>query len=97
VALAPPYRPCLIRDEQAGQAIEVEVWRVPTEHFGSFVAGIPVPLGIGKVQLRMVPGYPVLSVNLTASPGQKRSRHWVAGGIICGGKTYNGIGRGEMP
>jgi len=27
------------------------VWRVPAEHFGSFVAGIPSPLGIGKVKL----------------------------------------------
>jgi allophanate hydrolase len=29
----------------------VEVWSVPAEHFGSFVAGIPAPLGIGKVDL----------------------------------------------
>jgi allophanate hydrolase len=27
------------------------VWRMPVEHFGSFVAGIPAPLGIGKVKL----------------------------------------------
>jgi allophanate hydrolase len=32
-------------------AIDVEVWRMPQEHFGSFVAGIPAPLGIGKVKL----------------------------------------------
>lgn len=51
LAGGPPYRPGLIRDEPAGQAIAVEVWRVPAEHFGSFVAGIPAPLGIGKVQL----------------------------------------------
>ena len=51
LAGGPPYRPGLIRDEQVGKAIDVEVWRVPAEHFGSFVAGIPAPLGIGKVQL----------------------------------------------
>ncbi|MBB6056718.1 allophanate hydrolase [Tolumonas osonensis] len=51
LAGGPPYRPGLIRDEQAGQTIAVEVWRVPADHFGSFVAGIPAPLGIGKVQL----------------------------------------------
>ena len=34
-----------------GVAIDVEVWRMPVEHFGSFVAGIPAPLGIGKVRL----------------------------------------------
>ena len=47
----PPARPGLIRDEQQGEAIEVELWELPTANFGSFVAGIPAPLGIGKVQL----------------------------------------------
>jgi len=32
--------------------VDVEVWRMPLEHFGSFVAGIPAPLGIGKVRLK---------------------------------------------
>jgi len=47
----PPFRPGLIRVKDGGVAIDVEVWRVPAEHFGSFVAGIPSPLGIGKVKL----------------------------------------------
>jgi allophanate hydrolase len=47
----PPFRPGLVRVSDGGFAIEVEVWRVPAEHFGSFVAGIPSPLGIGKVKL----------------------------------------------
>jgi allophanate hydrolase len=47
----PPARPGLVRDEQQGEAIEVELWELPTASFGSFVAGIPAPLGIGKVQL----------------------------------------------
>jgi allophanate hydrolase len=34
-----------------GVAVDVEVWRMPVEHFGSFVTGIPAPLGIGKVKL----------------------------------------------
>ncbi|WP_394183868.1 allophanate hydrolase [Marinomonas posidonica] len=51
LAGGPPYRPGLILDTEQGQAIEVEIWSVPSEHFGSFVAGIPAPLGIGKVQL----------------------------------------------
>ncbi|BFM50322.1 allophanate hydrolase [Marinomonas sp. THO17] len=51
LAGGPPYRPGLILDAEQGQAIEVEVWSVPSAHFGSFVAGIPAPLGIGKVQL----------------------------------------------
>jgi allophanate hydrolase len=47
----PPFRPGLVRVPEQGVAIDVEVWRVPAEHFGSFVAGIPSPLGIGKVKL----------------------------------------------
>ena len=45
-----PPRPGLVRAE-AGAAIEVEVWEVPSEAFGSFVDGIPSPLGIGTVAL----------------------------------------------
>jgi len=51
LAGGPPFRPGLIRDEESGAAIDVEVWSIPTENFGSFVAEIPHPLGIGKVQL----------------------------------------------
>jgi allophanate hydrolase len=47
----PPHRPGLLRVARDGAAIEVEVWSVPAEHFGTFVAGIPAPLGIGKVEL----------------------------------------------
>ncbi|MGB3597865.1 allophanate hydrolase [Pseudomonas neustonica] len=51
LAGGPPFRPGLIRDEAAGVAIEVEIWSMPKSEFGSFVAGIPAPLGIGKVQI----------------------------------------------
>ncbi len=47
----PPFRPGLLQAAEGGVAIDVEVWRMPLEHFGSFVAGIPAPLGIGKVRL----------------------------------------------
>jgi allophanate hydrolase len=47
----PVRRPGLVRDTNAGAAIDVEVWELPIEEFGSFVANIPAPLGIGKVQL----------------------------------------------
>ena len=56
----PPHRPGLIRDAQQGGHIEVEVWHVPNAEFGSFVAGIPAPLGIGKLELadgRWLPGF----------------------------------------
>jgi allophanate hydrolase len=49
-----------VANGETGAAIEVEVWEMPEEHFGSFVAGIPAPLGIGRTQLadgRSVPGF----------------------------------------
>jgi len=47
----PDGRPAMVRNENGGRCIEVEVWKLPTETFGSFVEGIPAPLGIGKVEL----------------------------------------------
>jgi allophanate hydrolase len=47
----PPFRPGLLRVGGEGAAIDVEVWALPTEHVGSFVAGIPAPLGIGRCEL----------------------------------------------
>ncbi len=45
----PPQRPGLVRRE-SGAAIEIEIWALPLEEYGSFVAGIPAPLGIGQVE-----------------------------------------------
>ena len=46
----PPARPGLLRVDDGG-AIEVEVWELPTASFGSFVAAIPGPLGIGALEM----------------------------------------------
>jgi len=47
-----PAKPGLVRcGDGAGHCIEVEIWRMPVEHYGSFVAAIPPPLGIGTLQL----------------------------------------------
>ncbi len=51
LAGGPPLRPGMVRDEAQGRDIEVEVWSIPTAELGGFVAGIPAPLGIGKVEL----------------------------------------------
>ncbi|MES1941884.1 allophanate hydrolase [Salinisphaera sp. T5B8] len=45
-----PPKPGLIRGAH-GASIQVELWDVPIEAFGSFVALIPAPLGIGTLQL----------------------------------------------
>ena len=47
----PPARPGLIRASEGGAAISLEVWSLPPEGFGRFVAGIPSPLGIGTLAL----------------------------------------------
>ena len=47
-----PPKPGLVRDSGfEGPGIALEIWAVPSQHFGSFVAGVPAPLGIGSVQL----------------------------------------------
>ncbi|SIR02330.1 allophanate hydrolase [Sphaerotilus natans] len=55
-------RPALVHapGDPLSRAIEVEVWELPAREFGSFVAAIPAPLGIGKTRLAngsVVPGF----------------------------------------
>jgi allophanate hydrolase len=47
----PPFRPGLVRSPDGGASIEVEVWQLPAAALGSFLAKIPAPLGIGKLEL----------------------------------------------
>lgn len=47
-----PPKPGMVRDAEHGSAIELEVWRLPLNAYGSFVAGIPSPLGIGQIELQ---------------------------------------------
>lgn len=53
LAGGPPYRPGMVRVAagEEGRAITVEVWEMAASEFGSFVAGIPAPLGIGTLTL----------------------------------------------
>ncbi len=46
----PPFKPGLVR-AAVGASIAVEVWSLPAEGFGKFVAAIPSPLGVGKLVL----------------------------------------------
>lgn len=55
---APAYRlfalegkPGMVRMPGSGARIEVEVWEMPASRFGSFVALVPPPLGIGTIEL----------------------------------------------
>jgi len=46
-----PPKPGLRRVAGQGAAIAVEVWDMPLQHVGSFLALIPPPLGLGKLEL----------------------------------------------
>jgi allophanate hydrolase len=50
LAGGPPIRPGLVRSI-GGASIAVEVWALPRERFGDFIAGVPAPLCIGTVEL----------------------------------------------
>jgi allophanate hydrolase len=47
-----PLRPGLLRVAPgAGVAIELEIWAIPEEPYGRFVAAVPAPLTIGTIRL----------------------------------------------
>ncbi len=55
-----PRKPGLVQVALGGAAITVELWSMPASAYGSFVAGIPAPLGIGTLSLadgRQVQGF----------------------------------------
>ncbi len=72
-----PPKPGLLRvGPGQGARIALELWDMPLAHYGSFVAGIPAPLGIGTLALddgRQVQGF-VCEAHATAG-AQDISRH----------------------
>ena len=48
---AVPAKPGMIRDQEQGQAIAVEIYELSEAAFGAFVQAIPPPLGIGTLTL----------------------------------------------
>lgn len=46
-----PPRPGLLRVIENGNAIALEVWQLPIENYGKFVASVPSPLGFGTLML----------------------------------------------
>ena len=47
----PPERPGLVEAAEGGAEIQVEVWEIISSTVGSFLAGIPKPLGLGSIRL----------------------------------------------
>jgi allophanate hydrolase len=66
-----PPKPGLLRvADGAGAAIEIEIWALPAEHYGRFVAAVPAPLSIGTIRLadgRTVQGFLVESAALAGA------------------------------
>jgi len=55
-----PAKPGLVRLQEGGASIALELWQMPRSAFGIFTASIPSPLGIGKIELsdgRVVSGF----------------------------------------
>ena len=46
-----PARPGLLRVVDDGAAIALEIWQLPIENYGTFVSGVPAPLGFGTLTL----------------------------------------------
>lgn len=46
-----PTKPGLVKTLHGGASIPLEIWEMPMDCFGAFVASIPSPLGIGKIEL----------------------------------------------
>lgn len=55
-----PAKPGVLRVPGGGAALAVEVWALDAAAFGTFVAGLPAPMAIGRVRLadgRELPGF----------------------------------------
>ncbi len=77
-----PPKPGMLRVANGqGRAIAVEVWALPVEGFGQFVAAIPPPLGIGTLTLtdgRGVKGFLVESEAVSGARDISSFRGWRA-------------------
>jgi len=49
--LAHPSKPGLIRKNEGGASIKLEIWEMPNSRLGDFLNEIPPPLGIGTITL----------------------------------------------
>jgi allophanate hydrolase len=71
LAQTQPAKPGLLRVAKgAGAAIEIEIWALPAEHYGRFVAAVPAPMSIGTIGLadgRTVQGFLVESEALAGA------------------------------
>ncbi|MEM1078329.1 MAG: allophanate hydrolase [Pseudomonadota bacterium] len=78
LAGGPPARPGLLR-VSGGAEIDVELWALPSDQMGSFMAGIPSPLSIGSLTLadgRKCHGFLVEAAGLSGAQDITRFGGW---------------------
>lgn len=51
LAIAPPERPGLVRDDSHGESIALEIWELPKVNWAKFISNIKSPLCIGSVEM----------------------------------------------
>ena len=74
-------RPGLVRVESGGAPVEVEVHRISTAGLGRLLAGVPAPLGLGRVELAdgsTVVGFLAESYALAGAPDITEYGSWPA-------------------
>jgi len=84
-----PPKPGIIRETGfKGPGVEVEVWAVPENEFGGFVAEVPQPLAIGSVTLddgTVAKGFICEASGLAGADEITRFGGWLAAGFGRGG------------
>ncbi len=76
-----PRKPGLLRVDEGGVSIAIELWAVPMREVGRFLAGIPAPLGLGTLALsdgRAMHGFICEPAALTAAEDVSRFGGWRA-------------------
>jgi allophanate hydrolase len=69
-------RPGVLRVDKGGASIEAEIWAMPPDGFGRFVASIPPPLGFGTVILSDGSEVKGFLVEATATAGARDISHF---------------------
>lgn len=76
-----PPKPGVVRVASGGAPLDVEVWRLSFAGFGSFVAALPQPMGIGRVSLEdgsLVSGFIVEPIATAGAEDITRFGGWRA-------------------
>jgi allophanate hydrolase len=71
-----PPKPGMLRSPGGGAAIALEIWELPAAGLGRFLAAIPSPLGLGKVELEDGGHVTCFLVEAAAVEGAREITHY---------------------